>query len=299
MNNSRAIFNIRDLENISGIKAHTIRIWEKRYSILQPERTDTNIRLYNMESLRKLLNITLLHHHGYKISKIATFDDDRIGLMIKEIISPKTIKHHTINAFKIAMLQFDQQYFLETYNYMLSQKSFREIFNDVFIPFLNEVGLLWQTDTITVAHEHFISTQIRHKLIVNIEKTQREMTVSNDRTFVFYLPANENHDIGLLYLYFEAVMNGYKTLYLGAGMQIEDLKKLSQHVVNPVFVTYFTLHPEKEDLQDYFSEFEEIILKETHSELWVGGCKVVDLPDQTMMPSIFILRSFADYINKL
>jgi MerR family transcriptional regulator, light-induced transcriptional regulator len=299
MNNIKAVFTIRDLENISGIKAHTIRIWEKRYNILQPERTDTNIRFYNMESLKKLLNITLLHHHGYKISKIATFGEDRIGLMIREIISSKTVKHHAINAFKVAMLQFDQEYFGNTYHYMLSQKSFREIFNDVFIPFLNEVGLLWQTDTITAAHEHFISTLIRHKLIVNIEKAQREMAVSNDRTFIFYLPANENHDIGLLYLYYEAILNGYKTIYLGPGMQIEDLKQLAQHAVNPVFVTYFTLHPEKETLKDYFLEFRKALLEGTHSELWVGGCKVLDLPDQINIPPVSIIRSFADYIRKL
>ncbi|AWI25817.1 MerR family transcriptional regulator [Flavobacterium pallidum] len=297
MNNTHAIFNIRDLENISGIKAHTIRIWEKRYNILQPERTDTNIRLYTIENLRRLLNITLLHHHGYKISKIAIFDEGRLASMIKDIISPKTVKHHAINAFKMAMLQFDQQFFQETYFNLLAEKSFREIFNDIFIPLLNEVGLLWQTETITAVQEHFISSMIRQKLFVSIEKTQQEVTISNSGTFIFYLPSNENHDIGLLYMYYEAILNGYKTIYLGPGIQIDDLRRLLPHVENPVFVTYFTLHPEKETLQEYFSEFLRKLPDET--ELWIAGHKVLDLPDQVNIPSISIIRSFADYTRKL
>ena len=134
MNNIKTTFSIKDLENLSGIKAHTIRIWEKRYNILEPLRTDTNIRLYDLSSLQKLLNVTLLNDYGYKISKIATFPPEKIPSLVKEIIQEKNSKNHAISAFKIAMMNFDQELFLNTYNWLASEKSFRELFFVFFIP---------------------------------------------------------------------------------------------------------------------------------------------------------------------
>ena len=120
MNNIKSVFSIKDLENLSGIKAHTIRIWEKRYAILQPMRTDTNIRLYDLASLQKLLNITLLHDYGYKISKIATYPQEKIPSLVREIISSKTAKSHAISEFKMAMMNFDQELFFNTYNWLIA-----------------------------------------------------------------------------------------------------------------------------------------------------------------------------------
>ena len=148
MNNVKSIFSIKDLENISGIKAHTIRIWEKRYNVLVPMRTDTNIRFYDLANLQKLLNITLLHNHGYKISRISKFSDEIIPEIVREIITGKSVKNHAISAFKIAMINFDQTLFFNTYNDLLSEKTFREVFYEVIIPLMNEIGLLWQAGTI-------------------------------------------------------------------------------------------------------------------------------------------------------
>ncbi|MBC7494583.1 MAG: MerR family transcriptional regulator, partial [Flavobacterium sp.] len=172
MNNIKNTFSIKDLENLSGIKAHTIRIWEKRYNVLEPMRTDTNIRFYDLSCLQKLLNITLLHDYGYKISKISKMSEEKIPSLVREIISQKSAKHHAISSFKMAMMNFDQTLFTSTYNNLLSEKSFKEIFYDVFIPLMNEIGFLWQTDTITPAHEHFLSYLVKQKLLINTEKLQ-------------------------------------------------------------------------------------------------------------------------------
>ena len=128
MNNVKNVFSIKDLENLSGIKAHTIRIWEKRYDILQPMRTDTNIRTYDLASLQKLLNITLLHNYGYKISRISKLKEDQIPEIVREIITEKSVKSHAISAFKMAMMNFDQTLFFNTYDNLLSEKMFREVF---------------------------------------------------------------------------------------------------------------------------------------------------------------------------
>ena len=158
------VFSIKDLENLSGIKAHTIRIWEKRYNILVPKRTDTNIRYYDLHCLQKLLNITLLHDFGYKISKISTYPEEQIPVLVNEIITKKTVKHHAISSFKMAMMNFDQVMFMKVYDQILGEKSFREVFNEILIPLMNEIGLLWQTDTISAAHEHFLTYLIKQKL---------------------------------------------------------------------------------------------------------------------------------------
>lgn len=117
MNNVKKTFSIKDLENLSGIKAHTIRIWEKRYELLSPERTSTNIRTYSLNSLQKLLNVTLLYNEGHKISKIAKIPEENIPKLVKEIASKETVQNHSMTTFKMAMMNFDQALFMKLSNF--------------------------------------------------------------------------------------------------------------------------------------------------------------------------------------
>lgn len=270
MNNVKNTFSIKDLENLSGIKAHTIRIWEKRYNVLEPMRTDTNIRYYDLACLQKLLNITLLHEYGYKISKISKMPEEKIPALVRDIISEKSAKNHAISSFKMAMMNFDQTLFFNTYNTLLSEKSFKEIFHDVVIPLMNEIGFLWQTDTITPAHEHFISYLIKQKLLINTEKIQVLEPTKTDKLFILYLPMNEIHELGLMYLNYEIILNGYKTIYLGESVPTDSLKDLKKYFDNIVYVCYMTVEPEKANLPSYINEIETEILDQT-SELWLIG----------------------------
>ena len=297
MNNFKNTFSIKDLENFSGIKAHTIRIWEKRYDILQPMRTDTNIRLYDLESLQKLLNITLLHNHGYKISTISKYPVEKIPQLVREIISVKTVKNHAISAFKIAMLNFDQHHFLNTYNNLLSEKSFSDIFSEVFLPLLQELGVLWQSETISAAQEHFISALIKQKLVVNIEKAQQSGIKNSDKVFVLYLPENEIHDLGLLYLNYEILTHGYQTIYLGQNIAVEDLKTLENHFDKVVFVSYFTVQPEKDSVNQYVEHFNKTLLSE-QSEFWITGKQSQYLFD-TQHPKNKIFHSISELVAEL
>lgn len=276
-------FSIKDLENLSGIKAHTIRIWEKRYNVLEPMRTDTNIRLYDLESLQKLLNITLLHNHGYKISTISKYPEGKIPQLVSEIISTKSAKTHAISAFKIAMVNFDQNHFLETYNALLSEKTFSNIFKEVFVPFLQEIGMLWQAGTITPAQEHFICYLIKQKLVINIEKAQLSKPEKTDRTFVLYLPSGELHELGLMYLNYELLMHGHQTIYLGQSVPMNNLKDLGQHFGHIEFVTYMTIYPDTGAINDYIKLMNKTILN-GNARLWITG-KQADNIDQNTMPS--------------
>lgn len=282
MNTFRNAYSIKDLENISGIKAHTIRIWEKRYNILEPMRTDTNIRYYDFSSIQKLLNITLLHNHGYKISKISQYPSENIPGLVKEIITDKTYKSHAITAFKVAMLNFDREAFYNSYDQLLTNKSFSGIFRDVFVPLLNEIGLLWQTNTITAAHEHFITNLIKQKLEVELEIVAKNQQVTDDKVFILFLPAQESHDLGLKYLNYEIVKNGYKTIYLGENIEIEDLQKMTEQFDSAVFLTYITTAPMADELNGYIEKLQQGILKTAvSSELWITGIGIENLQMET------------------
>ncbi|SFF26221.1 MerR family transcriptional regulator [Flavobacterium xueshanense] len=296
MNNIKSVFSIKDLENLSGIKAHTIRIWEKRYDILQPMRTDTNIRLYDLVSLQKLLNITLLHDYGYKISKIATYPQEKIPSLVREIISSKTAKSHAISEFKMAMMNFDQELFFNTYNWLIAEKSFKEIFHQVFIPLMNELGLLWQSDTITPAHEHFISYLIKQKLLINTEKLQILKQTKLDKVFVLSLPMNEIHELGLMYLNYEILLNGYKTIYLGESMPIENLKDLKKHFDSIVFVSYLTVQPEKDILDSYIQKMSDELLDDT-TELWYIGRMVEFIKKEKVSERINVFNSITELVD--
>ncbi|WP_224489556.1 MerR family transcriptional regulator [Robertkochia flava] len=274
MNNVKVNFSIKDLENLSGIKAHTIRIWEKRYNLLSPNRTDTNIRYYSLKSLQKLLNITLLYNNGYKISKIAEIPEENLPIIVREIVSENSIKNKAINAFKLAMINFDQTLFLNTYNSLLGDRSFREIFHEVFLPLLNELGLLWQTETISPAHEHFVTALIKQKILLNIEKLQMSEPTKTDRTFVLFLPDNEIHEIGLLYLNYEIVLRGYRAIYLGQTIPLESLTDIQRYYDNLTYLSYFTVAPPAEEIEKYISSYHKLVNKDQNSELWILGQQV-------------------------
>ncbi|MSP84808.1 MAG: MerR family transcriptional regulator [Flavobacteriaceae bacterium] len=296
MNNVKNVFSIKDLENISGIKAHTIRIWEKRYNVLEPMRSDTNIRYYNLVNLQKLLNITLLHDHGYKISRIAKFTEQQIPEAVREIISEKSVKSHAISSFKMAMINFDQSLFTKTYNTLLSEKNFREVFYEVFIPLMNEIGLLWQSDTITPAHEHFISYLIKQKLLINTEKLQVLQPTNDEKVFVLYLPSNEIHELGLMYLNYEVLYHGYRSIYLGESIPLDNLKDLKKYFNKVTFVSHLTVEPNKEAINPYITAINNEVLNDDNTELWLLGRMVDFIEPQNISDKTRIFRSISDLV---
>lgn len=299
MNNTKKNFSIRDLENLSGIKAHTIRIWEKRYNLLSPERTATNIRTYNLSSLQKLLNITLLYNNGYKISKISRIPEDNIPLIVREIVAKNSVKNHVISAFKLAMINFDQSLFMSTYNNIITASSFKEAFKEVFIPLLNEIGLLWQTDTISPAHEHFITGLIKQKIIINTEKLQHLEPTKKSKIFVPFLPENEIHELGLLYLNYEIVLRGYKSIYLGQTVPLDTLKDVMKYFDNLCFLSYFTVSPSKKKIEKYTTEFANLISEYGTSEIWLLGYQTKHLDAVKLPDYVKIYHSIDQVIEQL
>lgn len=292
-------FSIKDLENLSGIKAHTIRIWEKRYNLLSPERTQTNIRMYSLLSLQKLLNITLLYENGLKISKIAQLTNEEIPLKVREIIDEKSIKNNMMNALKLSMINFDQNLFHNTYNQLVVDLSFREIFKDYFVPLLQELGYLWQTNTISTTHEHFITNFVKQKVYTNTEKVQRLEPVDPNKIFVLFLPENEVHELGILYLNYELNLRGYKSIYLGQSVPIENLEPLLANDNFIEFVTYTTVEPSKEKIDKYIQRFKKKILNKKTSRLSILGFQTqfIDLVNKPEQVGVY--RGYKELIEDL
>jgi DNA-binding transcriptional MerR regulator len=273
-------FSIKNLEHLSGIKAHTIRIWEKRYNLFEPERTDTNIRLYNLENLQKLLNVTLLYNNGYKISKIASLSSQEITENVHKLTINKNADDWSIGLFKLAMINFDQRLFTKTFNDLLEQFTFSEVFKNVFVTLMNELGVLWQTNSISPSHEHFITSLVKQKIHAMCENLQQESTRRTDRRFVLFLPDNEIHELGLLYLQYEVLHNGFQCVFLGQSVPIESLSNLVDIGEPITFITYFTIEPTQDKIKAYLNTFSSEIIENIDSELWILGYQVQFMSDE-------------------
>lgn len=296
--NVKTQFSIKDLENLSGVKAHTIRIWEKRYNLLQPDRSQTNIRSYDLENLKYLLNIAFLYHSGLKISKLADLDSQEITTLITEHVGANKEAYY-IKIFKTAMFEFDNHLFSETYRELAVKKTFREIFTTIFIPLLTEIGLLWQTGTIDPIHESFISESVKQKIILNIEYELQNDSPRKDLSFALFLPYQEVHDISLMYANYELTKAGIRTIYLGANIPMDNLKNLLKHQQKLIFLTYLTVQPERKSTRDFLTEFMETMCSERMCELWVMGPKIRDFKNFKTPANIRLIDSIDGFIASI
>ncbi|UJH91154.1 MerR family transcriptional regulator [Antarcticibacterium sp. 1MA-6-2] len=290
-------FSIKDLEHLSGIKAHTIRIWEKRYNILTPERTDTNIRTYDISNLQKILNVTFLNEHGYKISRIAKLSDEEISSMVKNVAATASLQNRAINSFKVAMINFDESLFSKTYNKLLETKTFRQIFHEIFLPLLEEVGLLWQTDTLNPVHEHFIVDLIKHKLYFNIALLKENIQYTDEKLYVLFLPENEIHDLGLLYINYELLLSGRKTIFLGPSMPLKEMRYILEIHPDPAFISYLTITPR--DIDEFITEFKTELCTDKIRKLNLFGAKIQNLDPSNQPEYIKIYKSITEFTNEL
>lgn len=289
MNNISTLFSIKDLENLSGIKAHTIRIWEKRYKLLKPERTESNIRYYDLENLKKLLNISILNSQGHKISRIASYTPEELEARVREHTSDNDDHEHFINSLKVSMLNYDRNLFEHTYNSLVAESSFREVFVEVLVPFLQNIGLEWQSNSITPAHEHFITNLVKQKLLVNIERVQQVLPKDPDEVYVLYLPINEIHEFGLLYIHYELLLKGRYSVFLGQSVPTDNLKSVQKIFRKIHFISYFTVKPDPDDIISYLEEVNNEVLTTRKDSLTILGRRTTDLelPDHLQNIRVF------------
>ncbi|MFT6096191.1 MAG: DNA-binding transcriptional MerR regulator [Nonlabens sp.] len=292
-------FSIKDLENLSGIKSHTIRIWEKRYNLLEPNRTDTNIRTYDLDSLRKILNVSYLKNAGIKISTIASLTTEDIETQVRSLAVRNNKNDHAIQELKLSMMNFDQFMFQRVYDSVIKEIGFSGVFYDLFIPFLEELGFLWQSKTINIAHEHFISHLIKQKVLVNLERVQNQKIKENENLYILFLPENEVHDLGLLFLNYELLKKGCKTVYLGASMILEALPYFKNKGISPIYITYITVQPTEKETPSFLKKFNRKVAQKDNVELWLLGHLAQKIKTKDLSDNHTVFRGISELMNKI
>ena len=243
-------FTIKDLENLSGIKAHTIRIWEQRYSFIKPQRTGTNIRYYNSQELKKILNVALLAKYGYKISHIDKMVDEDIKKNIYSLSTTEAQQDRFINELIQCTVSLDMQRFESILESFIDSKGIDKTIVHIIFPFLNRIGILWMTNHIGPGEEHLISNIIRQKLIVGIDRVASPIHCK--KTVLLFLPEGEYHELGLLYVAYLLKKHGAEILYMGADVPVDDLKTVCKIKLPNYLYTHTTCDFK---LEKYFSNF--------------------------------------------
>jgi len=233
-------YSIKDLEKLSGIKAHTIRIWEHRYRLIEPQRTNTNIRYYSDDDLVKLMNISMLNQNGYKISKISELNDSQIGEVMLKLNSEVPSLSNQTESLVMAMVEVDERQFNQVFEKSVTLLGFETTIEKLLFPFLERIGVLWLSGTINPAQEHFISNLIRQKLIAAIDREGIKSEGTHPR-ILFYLPEGELHEIGLLYYNYLARKAEFEVLYLGTSVPFRDILRIDEiRPVQLIFTSFVT-----------------------------------------------------------
>lgn len=215
-------FSIKDIESLTGVKAHTLRIWEQRYGMITPKRTDTNIRYYDEADLKKLLNVSLLNRNGYKISEIASMNAETLMQEVLKLSREKSDYENQLQALTLTMLELNESAFEQLLNKSILQMGLEKTMMNLIFPFFRTIGIMWQTGSINPAHEHFITNIVRQKLIVAIDGQQNLSDIWSKK-FMLFLPEGEFHEIGLLFANYAIRARGGRVVYIGANVPFNDL----------------------------------------------------------------------------
>jgi methanogenic corrinoid protein MtbC1 len=240
-----------------------------------------------------------LYNNGSKISKIASLEKDEISTMVREIALKSNSEQVAINALKLSMVNFDTSLFDVTYEEILLQNDFEFVYVNVFMPLMSELGILWQTNAISPSHEHFITNLIKQKIHIQTEFLQKDSVAEeNSKLFILFLPEDEIHDLGLLFLNYFILKNGYKTIFLGQSLQTESLETLINLTNDICFVTYLTVEPNKDEINYYIKDFNDRLLKNKSSNLVILGPQQVHINASKLSKNIKLFKSIRAFQDK-
>lgn len=282
-----AEFKIKDIENLTGIKAHTLRIWEKRYQILTPSRSDSQIRTYSEEDLVEILNVALLNKRGYKISRIAEMSKHDISNEVKKIYTTESEDVY-FEKLLSALISFDEALFSKTLDQLIHSKTMEAAYSDYIITFLERIGILWLSGSIHPGQEHFITNLVRQKLLVEIESLP--IPDSKSGSVLLFLPEHEWHEMSLLFYHLVLRKNGIYSFYLGQSTPLVAIEKCIEQFRPVALLTSLVVGVDSDDLTDYFT-----YLSENHPDLpiYAGGYQAYKNHER-LKPLLKSVQSYED-----
>ncbi|MBS3771107.1 MAG: MerR family transcriptional regulator [Bacteroidales bacterium] len=263
-------YSIKELEKLSGIKAHTIRIWEKRYNVIQPKRTQTNIRYYSEHDLKKLLNIAILNREGRKISDISKLNNHELTEKVMRFTYNSINLESQIEKLVIAMVELDETKFDQILSNAIMHEGFEQTIIKLIFPFLARIGLLWQTGSINPAQEHFISNLLRQKIMVAIDNL-RIPDRKDAKTFILFLPEDEFHELGLLFYNYLIKKAGQNVIYLGSSVPFSDLVETNQLIKSDYLFTAITTALSGNQLKRYIEQLSDTFSRQI---IFIAGMKI-------------------------
>lgn len=285
-------YSIKELERLSGIKAHTIRIWEKRYNILDPSRTDTNIRLYSDHDLKKLLNLSILYRHGDKISKLSELTLEQLNERIQNIGDQVDDAETHLEQLTICMVEMNEARFEKYLSQFILKYGFEKTVIEVIFPFLKRVGILWLSDNINPVQEHFISHLIRQKLIVAIDSLPIHKQEGLPKVMLF-LPENELHEISLLFYHYIIRKLGYDTFYLGQHVPLDSLVEAANIYKPDYLISNFSYSPAYDQLGEYIADLSK---RFPSCEIYLTGYPI-RVHEETVPSNIIIFEDAEDLMH--
>ncbi|MBN1988533.1 MAG: MerR family transcriptional regulator [Bacteroidales bacterium] len=284
-------YSIKDVETLTGIKAHTIRIWEKRFNLFNPSRTDTNIRKYSDEDIRLALNISLLQQKGFKISQIARMNTQQVDAEVKRILSDKRNGNIGVEAMLIATSNFNESDLKQYIERAVNAKGVKAIFTELISPFLTRIGALWQAGVLNPAQEHFASNIIKEYLFSQLNRIEESTTTSP--LIIFYLPEGEFHEITLLYSALLSKMAKYRVIYLGQTVPLENLIATSKNLKPWALFTSISKRMPSEEVTSHFTHLKRAL---PSTQLLATGYQVN--VEQTALPSYVTVISSQDDLDR-
>lgn len=288
-------YSIKDLEQLSGIKAHTLRIWEQRYNLLSPKRTETNIRFYDDEDLKLILNVALLNDNGVKISKIASMDSVEIREEVMKLTERSLTHDDQIHALTICMIEMDEDRFDKILSTNIIKLGFEQTMMNIIYPFMSKIGVLWQTGAINPAQEHFISNLVRQKLIVAIDG---QISKGGGKKFLLFLPEGELHETSMLFASYLIKNKGHKVIYLGQSTPYEDLLSVYNLHQPEYLLTVITTSPSSEYVQEYLNSLSK---RFPNAHILVTGYQVIgqDLVFPSNVRLLNYIRDIKEFLEEL
>jgi DNA-binding transcriptional MerR regulator len=284
-------FTIKDLENLSGIKAHTIRIWEQRYSFLKPQRTKTNIRYYSNQELKSFLNVSLLYKYGFKISTIDKMDEQQVKERIMSLGQVEAQQEKILNHLIQYMIELDMEQFEGLLDNFIRLRGIDKTITQIIFPFLDRIGILWLTNHIHPTQEHLVTNIIRQKLIVGIEGVVCHLSV--DKTVLLFLPEGEHHELGLLYIYYQLKCRGIRVLYMGSNTPLGDIQFVCKSKNPDHLFTHLTCITENFNLDRFLNQLR---LHIPDISIAISG-KLAQAHIHRIPPNIHLKKSLAEVLE--
>jgi DNA-binding transcriptional MerR regulator len=285
-------YSIKDLEQLSGIKAHTLRIWEQRYNLLHPKRTETNIRYYDDDAVKHLLNVALLNENGQKISRIAAMAPEDIKKEVLKLTENSLALDDQIHAMTFSLIDMDEEGFEKNLTSSIRKLGFERTMIQVIHPFMKKIGVLWQTGAITPGQEHFISNLVRQKLIVAIDTLG---WVDDGKKFMLFLPEGELHEISLLFSHYLIKANGHRVIYLGQSTPATDLQAVHKLHDPDYMLTVLTSYPTADEAQEYI---DRLSAQFPTTQILISGYQVIDR-NLSFPTNVTLMNNFEDFTKIL